>query len=69
MEDTGLAFTEEDWETVTYILIVLSILPALFIARFFIFMILPKSILKHFWRSKQGYKKGMKKKEKKFYED
>lgn len=69
MENEALAFTEEDWEWIKIFVGVLLLLPALFALRFVVFMITPKFILKKFVRSKHGYKKGIKEKEKKFYED
>jgi len=61
--------TPEQLDQIKYILMFVLAIPMIFIVRFFIYLILPRGILKMFHK-KHGYKnKDLLKKEKKFYED
>ena len=63
-------FTPEEMETLWWIILAILLIPGIFVLRFFVFLLLPKFILKKFVRTKQGYKKSDPlKKEKKFYDD
>ena len=69
MEGEALHFTVSEQETIKYVIWGLLLIPGLFLLRFIIFLIMPKFVLKKFWRKKHGYKNLADKKEKKFYED
>ena len=61
--------TPEQLDQIKYILMFVLAIPMILVVRFFIYLILPRGILKFFHR-KHGYKnKDLLKKEKKFYED
>lgn len=62
-------FSPEQLETIKYVVMGLLAIPALFMVRLLIYMILPRGILKIFHKKKGYKKKGALQKEKKFYEE
>lgn len=70
MENMGVNLTEEDIESIKIVLAILLFIPGLLLLRFLVFLILPKGMLKFFFRKKQGFKQDEhKKKNQKFWQE